>query len=195
MKKILITGFEPFGEEQINPSWDAVCLLPSKIGEYTLTKLLVPVVFGAAFETVINEAKKINPDVILCVGQAGGRSDITAELVAINLRHATISDNSGICPKDEPIDKEGKTAYFSTLPVRKIAKSIEDAGIPAKVSYTAGAYVCNDLLYTLLAKYENTDTKIGFIHVPYSTAQKKEPSMDIEKIVTGLTIAIENIDG
>lgn len=193
MKKLLITGFAPFGGETTNPSWDAVCQLPAEIGEYMLTKSLIPVVFGKAAETVMHTAKEIQPDVILCIGQAGGRSAITPELVGINLRHASIPDNDGNQPQDEPILTNGDTAYFSTLPVRKIATAISSTGIPAQVSYSAGAYVCNDVLYTLLSHYQNSSTKVGFIHVPYSTAQQKTPAMDIADIVKGLITAIENI--
>lgn len=194
MKKLLITGFEPFGGEQINPSWEAVKRLPDVINGYELTKLRIPVVFGVAAEKVISEAGAIHPDVILCVGQAGGRNAITPELVGINLRHAAIPDNNGAQPSDEEISADGADAYFTTLPVRKIAAAIEAYGVPSRVSYSAGAYVCNDVLYTLLAYCKGTETRVGFIHIPYSTEQGKEPSMDLSDIVKGLTIAIENVD-
>lgn len=194
MKKLLITGFEPFGGETVNPSWDAVCALPDKVGGYALTKLRIPVVFGEAARCVINEAERITPDVILCIGQAGGRAAITPELVAINLKYANIPDNNGNEPKDEPVILGGDSARFSTVPMRKIAEAINDAGIPSLVSYSAGAYVCNDVLYTLLDKYRDNDTKVGFIHVPYSKDQNKEPSMNIKDIVRGLEIAIESLD-
>ena len=194
MKKLLITGFEPFDGETVNPSWDAVCSLPSEVNGYELEKLLIPVVFGEAASNVIAAAKKSSPDAILCIGQAGGRDAVTPELVGINLRHARIPDNRGNQPKDEPIIKGGECAYFSTLPVRKIAEAISGAGLPSRVSYSAGAYVCNDVIYTLLAHFSGTKTRVGFIHVPYSKEQKKEPSMDINDIVRALTVAIENID-
>ena len=193
MKKLLITGFEPFGGEKINPSWEAVRLLPSEINEYYLTKLCIPVVFGEASEMVIRAAAEIVPDVILCIGQAGGREAVTPELVGINLRHAKIPDNNGYKPTDEPIIKGGECAYFSTLPVRKMAEAINSAGIPSKVSYSAGTYVCNDVIYTLLARFQKSKTKVGFIHIPYCKEQNKEPSMDIAQIVKALTVAIENI--
>ncbi len=193
IKKLLITGFEPFGGETINPSWEAVLQLPCKINEYELTKLLVPVVFGETSNTVLSAADKLCPDVILCIGQAGGRNAITPELVAINLRHASIPDNGGNQPSDEPIVSNGQNAYFCTLPVRKIAKAIHDSGVPSQVSYSAGAYVCNDLLYTLLRRYENSETKVGFIHIPYCAEQNKQPSMPLSEIVKALIIAIENI--
>ena len=193
MKKILITGFEPFGGEKINPSWVAVSRLPDEINGCFLSKLLIPVVFGEAAETVIKKADEVRPDVILCIGQAGGRKAITPELVGINLRHAPIPDNNGNQPKDQKITEDGENAYFSTLPVRKIAEAVNASGIPSQVSYSAGAYVCNDVLYTLLHRYKNTETQVGFIHIPYCAEQNKEPSMDIEDIIKGLTVAIENI--
>ena len=194
MKKLLITGFEPFGGETINPSWEAVARLPEQIGEYTLTKRLIPVVFGKAFETVMETASELCPDVVLCIGQAGGRAAITPELVGINLRHASIPDNDGLQPKDEPILQSGAKAHFSTLPVRKMAEAITATGVPSHVSYSAGAYVCNDVLYTLLAHYEGSETRVGFIHIPYSAEQGKTPSMEMADIMKGLITAIENLD-
>ena len=193
MKKLLITGFEPFGGEQINPSWQAVLLLNDKIGDYNLTKMLIPVVFEQSAKLVIEKANEICPDAILCIGQAGGRSSITPEFVGINLRHATIPDNNGNNPQDQPVIKNGENAYFSTLPMRKIVESINSAGIPCNASYSAGAYVCNDLIYTLLHHFKNTNTRVGFIHVPYCNEQNKEPSMAISEIVKALTIAVENM--
>lgn len=194
MKKMLVTGFEPFGGEEINPSWEAVKSLPWEIKEYSLTKLQLPVVFSEAARMVLDTAEGICPDVILCIGQAGGRAEITPELVAINLRHAQIPDNIGNQPEDEPILEGAPAAYFSTIPVRKIAEVINAQGIASKVSYSAGAYVCNDLLYTLLARYDASATSVGFIHVPYSTDQGKTPSMELEKIIDALVIAIENLE-
>ena len=193
MKKILITGFEPFGDEQINPSWEAVCRLPDEISGYSIHKLLLPVVFGDAAQMVIDEANKISPNVIISIGQAGGRDSITLELVGINLRNAAIPDNCGNKPQDEAIIFEGADAHFSTLPVRKIVEKINEKGIAAKVSYSAGTYVCNDVLYTLLDYYKNTNVLVGFIHVPYCNEQNKEPSMSLDDIAKALRIAIETI--
>ena len=193
MKKLLITGFEPFGGETVNPSWEAVARLPAEISGYTLTKLRLPVVFGEAADTVLRVAEKAELDVILCVGQAGGRQAITPELVGINLRHASIPDNKGNGPKDQPILAHGDAAYFSTLPVRQMADAISREGIPSQVSYSAGTYVCNDLLYTLLAHFQGSRTRVGFIHIPYATEQGKEPSMDLEQMIRGLTAAIQHI--
>ena len=193
MKKLLITGFEPFGGENINPSWEAVSRLPSEIGGYSLTSLCIPVVFGEAAEKVIKAADEIHPDVIICVGQAGGRDALTPEYVGINLRHASIPDNVGNKPYDEPVIAGGNTAYFSTLPVRKIAQAINARGVASRVSYSAGAYVCNDVLYTLLSRYENSKTRVGFIHIPYCTEQKKLPNMSLDDIIKALTVAIETL--
>lgn len=194
MKKLLITGFEPFGGEEINPSWEAVLRLPDQINEYTLSKLRLPVEFNRAADCVLRAVDEVCPDVILCIGQASGRSAITPELVAINLRHASIPDNAGYQPTDEPIIAGGNLAYFSTLPVRKMADAIHSFGIASQVSYSAGAYVCNDLLYTLLSRFEGTQTRVGFIHIPYSVEQGKEPSMELSQMVLALKVAIESID-
>ena len=125
-----------------------------EINGYALTKLRIPVVFSEAADMVMQAAKALSPDVILCIGQAGGRNAITPELVGINLKNATIPDNEGNQPGDEPIAEGGDCAYFSTLPVRKIADAISAAGIPSRLSYSAGAYVCNELLYSLLRHFE-----------------------------------------
>ena len=193
-RSLLITGFEPFDGEEINPSWEVVSRLPNEINGYTLTKLRIPVVFGEAAEVVLAKAAEISPDAILCIGQAGGRSAITPELVAINLRYAKIPDNKGNEPKDVPISQEGPYAYFSTLPVRQMAEAVSAAGVASQLSYSAGAYVCNDLFYTLLHRYQNTPTRVGFVHIPYATEQGKEPAMKMEDMIKGITLAIENME-
>lgn len=192
MKHLLITGFEPFGGQTINPAWEAVHALPDQIGDWTLEKLQIPTVFGTAADMVLERAKMLQPQVILSIGQAGGRDAVTPELVAINLRHAKIPDNAGFQPEDIPVIPGGENAYFSSLPVRRMTKAIEQAGVPAKVSYSAGAYVCNDVFYTLLHHYKADDVRIGFIHVPFLPEQG-QPSLPLEQIVHALTIAIEQI--
>ena len=194
MKRLLLTGFMPFGGESINPSAEAVLRLPDAISEYSIDKLILPVVFGEAAEKVIRAASNAAYDVILCIGQAGGRAEICPELVGINLRYATIPDNGGNMPKDEPIYENGKNAYFSTIPVRKISEKISGIGIPSRVSYSAGAYVCNDLLYTLLSHFDGSKTKVGFIHIPYSKEQGKEPAMELSDVIRALNVAIENLE-
>ncbi len=194
MKKLLITGFEPFGGEKITPSWEAVKLLPEKIEDFTLFKIEVPVVFEKAAETVLAKANEIDPDAIICVGQAGGRPSVTPEMVAINLRFASIPDNEGNQPKDVPCVSDGENAYFATLPVRKMVEAVSEASIPCSVSYSAGTYVCNDLIYHVLHRYKGTETKACFIHVPFVPEQTTDkPSLPLETIAKAHEIAIEAI--
>ena len=191
-KKLLITGFDPFGGETVNPSWEAVRLLPEEIGACRLTKLQIPTVFGRAAETVLAASEKLQPDVILCIGQAGGRSGITPEVVGINLREARLPDNAGNQPTDVPVVENGPAAYFATVPVRAMVKAVNDAGISAALSYSAGTFVCNDVLYSLLHHYHGTATKVGFVHVPFLPEQAKEnvPTMPLEQMTAALTAAI-----
>lgn len=192
MKQLLITGFEPFGGETVNPSWEAVRLLPEELGDYRLTKLQIPTVFGRAAGTVLEAARTLQPDVILCIGQAGGRSGVTPEVVGINLREARIPDNAGNQPENVPVVPDAPAAYFSTVPVRAMVGAIQDAGVPAALSYSAGAFVCNDVLFSLLHAYDGTQTKVGFVHVPFLPEQAKEnaPSLPLADIVRALTAAI-----
>lgn len=191
-KKLLITGFDPFGGESINPSWEAVNGLPETVGEWKLSKLQVPTVFGKAGETVLAAAETLRPDAVLCVGQAGGRAAVTPELVAINLRYGRIADNAGVSPMDEPVVPDGPAAYFSTLPVRAMAQAVTEVGLPGQVSYSAGAFVCNDLLYTVLHRYAGTPVRAAFVHVPFLPQQAKEgvPSLTLEEIQKALQAII-----
>lgn len=196
MKHLIITGFDPFGGEAINPAWEAVKLLPDSIGCYRLTRLEIPTVFGKAAQTVLAAAEADHPDVILCVGQAGGRSAVTPERIAINLMDARIPDNEGNQPSEAPIDPEGPDGIFATVPVSAMAAAIRDIGLPGMVSLSAGAFVCNDTLYRLLRRYEGTGTRVGFIHVPFLPQQAKEgvPSMEPDEIVRALTAAVSALD-
>lgn len=195
MKKILVTGFDPFGGEKINPAWEAVRLLPERIGRAEITAMQVPTVFSVAAETVLKRLKQQPHDAVVCVGQAGGRAAVTPEMVAINLQYASIADNAGNMPQDVPVVPDGPAAWFSTLPVRRMADAIKAAGLPGAVSYSAGSFVCNDLLYRLLRHYHGTDVQVGFIHVPYLPEQAKNgaPSMNLEDIVRALEAAIKAI--
>lgn len=192
MKKLLITGFDPFGGAAVNPSWLAVQALPDRVGEWELCKLGIPTVFGEAAQKVLAAAEKFDPDVIISVGVAGGRDAVTPERIGVNIRDARICDNAGNQPRGEFVEKDGPAAYFSTLPVMAIAQAIRDAGIPATVSNSAGAFVCNDVLYSLLHHYAGTDVRVGFIHVPY-IPQQGEPSMPLERITAALEIAIKTL--
>ena len=194
MKRLLISGFDPFGGERVNPSWEAVKLLPERIGAYELTKIEIPTIYGLAAEKMLDAAKTIKPDAILCVGQAGGRRAVTPEVIGINLREASIADNAGVLCAGEPILSDGENAYFSTLPVRDMVAAIKEKDIPAALSYSAGAFVCNDLLYTLLHAYQRTNVLVGFVHVPFLPTQVKDeqtPSLELDAIVTALTVAIK----
>lgn len=188
--RLLITGFDPFGGAAINPAWEAVRLLPDVIGNQELRKLQIPTVFGKAAATILEAAETFLPDVILCVGQAGGRSAVTPERIGVNIRDARIPDNEGNQPRGEFVCPDGPAAYFATVPVMAMADAIQAKGIPATVSNSAGAFVCNDVLYSLLHRYAGTATKVGFIHVPYLPRQGT-PSLPLEQTAAALQAAIE----
>ncbi len=192
MKKLLVTGFDPFGGATVNPAREAVMRLPDTVGGYEITKLEIPTVFGLAAETVLRVAETLRPHAILCVGQAGGRSAVTPEVVAINLREASIPDNAGNIPVNTPVIENAPAAYFATLPVRDMVKAVKEKGIPCTLSYSAGAFVCNDLLYTLLHHYRDTDVKVGFVHIPCLPEQAKEgvASMEPDTVAEALTAMI-----
>ncbi len=185
MKRLLITCFEPFGGSGRNASQEAVAALPDTVAGFELCKRCLPVVFGTAGEQAIAAIDELSPDAVICVGEAGGRTAITPEMVALNLRFARIPDNAGAAPQDEPVLSGGENALFSTLPVRAMAQAINAAGIPAEVSYSAGTYVCNDTMYAVVEHLRDTGIPAGFIHVPagdvLSTAQ----------LAAGLAAAIE----
>lgn len=189
MRKLLITGFDSFGGEAINPAWEAVKLLPETIGDCRLYKLQIPTVFGEAAQLALAEAETIVPDVILCIGQAGGRAAVTPERIGINLRSASISDNAGNQPQEEVIVPGGADGLFATVPVRAIADAITAAGLPGAVSNTAGTFVCNETLYLLLHRYAGTATAVGFIHVPFLPEQG-QPSLPLADTVRALEAAI-----
>lgn len=188
-RKLLITGFDPFGGAAINPAWEAVKRLPDQIGDFELRKLEIPTVFALAAEVVIKEAEAFCPDVILCVGQAGGRDAVTPERIAVNIRDARIPDNAGNRPEGELIAADGPAAYFATVPVKEMAEAIRAAQIPGAVSNSAGAFVCNDTLYSLLHHYAGTGVKVGFIHVPYLPEQGT-PSLPLDRTAEALAAAI-----
>lgn len=198
--KILITGFDPFGGSSINPAYEAVKLLPDEIKGAQLIKLEIPTVFKKDGEVLRAGIVEHRPDVIICVGQAGGRSGISVEKVAINLMEARIPDNEGQQPSDEMIYEDGEMAYFASVPVKAMVQSIREKGIPARVSYTAGTFVCNDVMYRLLYMIEGLypQYKGGFIHVPYLPEQVVDlpegtPSMSAEMIARALEIALEAV--
>lgn len=198
--KILLTGFDPFGGERVNPAFEAVKLLPDTIAGAQIVKREVPTQFVRAGEVLEAAMTAHRPDVVICVGQAGGRAAITPEKVAINLMDGRIPDNAGYQPVDVPIRADGPAAYFATLPIKAMVQRMRDAGIPAAVSYTAGTYVCNSLMYTLLSLIDRKFPGVrgGFIHVPYAMEQAVgkplgTPSMDLHQIARGLEIAVEAV--
>lgn len=197
MKKILFTGFEPFGEDTINPSWEAVKLLPDQIGACVIAKRQMPVEYDRVADLLRQAVREEKPDAVICVGQAGGRAVLTPETVAINLNDASIPDNAGISHSGEPICDDGPAAYFATIPVKAIALGMQRAGVPSAVSYSAGTYVCNNLMYHLLGLLETEypAMKGGFIHVPYECGQvlgkANMPSLPLVLIAEGLKAAAE----
>ena len=186
-KPLLITGFAPFGTESVNPSWEAVKALPEHIGAWSLHKLLLPVEYGRAAALAAEAANDCGADAILCAGLAAGRTAVTPEAVGINVRDAAIPDNAGRKCEGEPVEPDGPAAFFSTLPVRKMTEAIHDASVPAKLSYTAGTYVCNDLLYTLLHRFSGTPVRVAFVHIPL------EKDLPLKDSIHALTAAIEAI--
>lgn len=195
MKKILVTGFEPFNGESINPSIEAVKNLPDFIEGVRVIKLQLPTAYHSAITTLYNEIETHTPNWVVSIGQAGGRAGITPERIAINIDDALIPDNEGNQPIDQPIFKEGMNAYFTNLPIKAMVKAIQDAGIPATVSNSAGTFVCNHVMYGLMhyIHTNNLNIKGGFIHVPYETHQGKTTALPLEKIVEGLHLAITTI--
>ncbi|MGL5978972.1 MAG: pyroglutamyl-peptidase I [Erysipelotrichaceae bacterium] len=198
--KILVTGFDPFGGEAMNPAYEAVKLLPATIAGATIIPLEIPTVFRDSAKVVADAVAYHQPDVVLSIGQAGGRFDISVERVAINLMDGRIADNKGFQPIDEVIQEDGAAAYFATIPVKAMVKAIREVGIPSSVSYTAGSYVCNYIMYEnlYLAQTKYPHIRTGFIHVPYALNQAvakpvNTPTMDIAIIAKAISAAIAAI--
>ncbi|CAM3700340.1 pyroglutamyl-peptidase I [Erysipelothrix urinaevulpis] len=194
--KVLITGFDPFGGEAMNPAYEAVKLLPDTIEGADIIKLEVPTVFGKSIQVLDEAMAKHQPDIVINIGQAGNRFGITPERVAINQDDARITDNEGNQPIDTVIVEEGQPAYFAKMPIKAIVENIKKAGIPAQVSNTAGTFVCNHLMYGLLNLIDTKYPQVrgGFIHVPFATEQvidrPTSPSLTLEQIAKGLEIAV-----
>jgi pyroglutamyl-peptidase len=196
MQKVLITGFEPFGGERVNPSWEVVKQLNDmELAGARIIARQLPCVFGEALEALNAAIDEVQPVMVLAIGQAGGRTDITLERVAINVDDARIPDNQGKQPIDELIVENGPAAYFSTLPIKAMGGSMREAGIPASVSQTAGTYVCNHVMYGLLHRLNDQQAiKGGFIHIPYlpeqAAAHPGAPSMAATTVLFALELAI-----
>ena len=197
--KILVTGFDPFGGEPINPAIESVKKLPDNIAGAEIIKLEIPTVRKKSLEKIEKAINEHNPDVILSIGQAGGRFDISIERIGINLDDFRIPDNEGNQIIDEPIFPDGENSYFVKLPVKAMVQNVQKNNIPASVSYTAGTFVCNHVLYGVMYLIEKKykGKKSGFIHIPFLPQQvidkRNMPSMELNTIVKGLTAAIEAI--
>ena len=189
--RILVTAFDPFGGEAENASQRVLAALPDRIGDAELVRRVVPTVFGLAAETAAAAVREMKPAAVVCLGQAAGRAAVTPERVAVNLMDASIPDNAGKMPAEEPVVPGGPAAYFSTLPVKDMAAAMVSAGVPAQVSNSAGLFVCNSLLYGLLHFIHTDGPQIpcGFIHVPLLEGQEtgSRPALPPETAVRGVT--------
>ncbi len=197
--KVLVTGFDPFGGEKINPAIESVKRLPDKILDAEIIKLEIPTVIGKSVDKIREKIKEVEPDVVLSIGQAGGRPDITVERVGINCDDCRIKDNEGNQPIDEKVVEDGPAAYFATIPIKAMVEHIKEGKIPASVSNTAGTFICNHVLYGVchIKATEYPNMRTGFIHIPFLPEQvidkKNMPSMALDTIVKGLELAIEAI--
>jgi len=195
--KILVTGFDPFGGEPINPAIEAVKRMKDQINGAQVIKLEIPTVRTKSIDAIEAAIVEHHPDLVISIGQAGGRFGITPERVAINVDDFRIPDNEGNQVIDTIIQEDGEAAYFSSLPIKAIAKHLSENGIPSSVSNSAGTFVCNHVMYGILylidKKFPNI--KGGFIHIPYMTAQAinkaTTPYMSLDEIVKGLELAVE----
>ena len=195
-RTVLLTGFEPFNKETINPAWEAVRALAGWAGDgFVVEVRQLPCVFGDAQEVLKDTIGSLQPDVVIAVGQAGGRVDMSVERVAINVDDAPIPDNAQQQLMDQPIVADGPAAYFSTLPIKAIVRALRDAGLPASVSQTAGTFVCNHVFYGLMHHTSGSAIKAGFIHIPYlpqqAAAHPGAASMAQAEVIRGLKVAID----
>ena len=193
-----MTAFDPFGGESVNASMELLRAMPDRMGEAELIKLVLPTEFRRAGETLCAAVDELHPDAVVCLGQAGGRDAVTPERVAVNVMDARIPDNAGCRPTDTPVDPDGPAAYFSALPIRAMAEAMTAAGTPARISDTAGTFVCNSVMYSLLRHRELRGLRIpcGFIHVPCLDELPRAeglPSLPKETVARGLCAALQCI--
>ncbi|MGL4873398.1 MAG: pyroglutamyl-peptidase I [Clostridium sp.] len=195
--KVLVTGFDPFGGEKINPAQEAVLRVRDEINGAEVVKVIIPTVMERSLEVIEKSVEEHRPDVVISIGQATGRFGITPERVAINLNDFRIKDNEGNQPIDEVIREDGEAAYFTTLPIKGIVEHLNKNSIPSEISNTAGTFVCNHVMYGVLylAQKKYPNMKAGFIHIPCATIQavgkKNVPYMSLDEIVKGIELAIE----
>ena len=193
---MLVTGFDPFGGERLNPSWLICKRLPKTIAGLRVETLKVPCEFGRSIEVAARAIERLKPSLVVCLGQAGGRAHLSVERVAINVDDARIGDNVGASPVDEPIVPDGPPACFATLPIKAMVAAMRAAGVPAEVSNSAGTYVCNHLMYGVLHYLETNGSvaRAGFIHVPYAEEQVLDKpamaGMALDTMVRGVEAGI-----
>ena len=191
MTKVLLTGFEPFGKASLNPSAEIV----KRISGDNIVTAILPVAYAQSAERLLALIAEHNPDVVICLGQAEGRKEVTPERVAINLDDARLADNEGVFRNDVKILNDGPDAYFSTLPVKEIVEAIKAAGVPAAVSLSAGAFLCNHVFYVAQNKFAGTKVRSGFVHVPLMDEQAGEfpglLTMPLEQMVTAVRAMLE----
>jgi len=191
MTKILLTGFEPFGTASANPSGE---IMKQISGDNIVTAIL-PVAYTRSAERLMQLIAEHNPDVVICFGQAEGRTQITPEKIAINLDDARLADNDGVLRSDEKILDNGPDAYFTTLPVKEFAAAITAKGVPSSVSLSAGAFLCNHVFYVAQNELAGTKVRSGFVHVPLMDSQAPEfpgmPTMPLEQMVTAVRAMLE----
>ncbi|MFO1080656.1 MAG: pyroglutamyl-peptidase I [Reyranellaceae bacterium] len=194
--RALVTGFDPFGGDDVNPSSRAVAGLPSRLGGIEIATAELPTSYARSGEVLEDALRRVRPDIVLCVGQAGGRSELSLERVAINVQDARIRDNDGRQPIDIAIVAGGPAAHFTTLPIRACVAEMRRAGLPAGVSNTAGTFVCNHIFYVLMDALgrNGLGARGGFLHIPYLPAQAARlggaPSMALADIVRGIEIVL-----
>jgi pyroglutamyl-peptidase len=196
MKTVLLTGFAPFNGATINPAWEAVRALDGwDHPDFRIVTCELPCVFGLSTQLLLDAIEEARPDVVIAVGQAGGRADVTVERIAINIDDAPIPDNDQWQPVDATIVSSGPAAYFATLPIKAIVQAMRTRGIGASVSQTAGTFVCNHVFYGLMHFTHGLPLRAGFIHVPYLPEQVADkpgvPSMALAQIIDGLRAAVE----
>jgi pyroglutamyl-peptidase len=194
--KALVTGFEPFGGDRVNPSFEALSRLPKRLGGLDIATRSLPVVYGLALPTLYQAIVATAPDIVLCAGLAGGRAELSLERVAVNIDDARIPDNDGNQPIDRPVVAGGPAAYFATLPIKAAVAALREAGLPAAVSNSAGTFLCNHVFYGLMHEVANSSGRFrgGFLHVPYLPSQAAQQngmlSMALEQIVEGIEIIL-----
>jgi len=194
--KALVTGFDAFGGDAVNPSSLAVGRLKKRIGGVVVHTAQLPTSYAQSAKVLLAAIEKTRPDIVLCVGQAGGRSELCLERVAINVQDARIRDNDGNQPIDMPVVKDGPSAHFTTLPIKACVAEMRKAGLPAAVSNTAGTFVCNHIFYALMdiAAGHPIPMRGGFLHIPYVPEQAARlggaPSMALGDIVRGIEIIL-----